>query len=144
MVEQIQYPDPAYRFTLVYKDGREMSQEDEAGHVVRDHCHIEDPHNVEIYSLRNRPGDHVISVNFSTGVFSINGQKVRMMISDMDLITNQNQRAVFEPIMARTNVSGEFGKKTFFKCGWKTKVDNKEYVRCLLVSEQGEVFVLAD
>ncbi len=140
---QIEYPDPAYRFTVVYKDGREMTQEDEKGRVVRDHCHIEDPMNVEIYSLKNRPGDHVISVNFSSGMFSINGEKIRMFIDDFDLRLNANRKAIFEPIMARTKARGEWGERTFFKCGWKTTINDQEITRALLVSEMGEVFVLA-
>ena len=132
--------DPAYRFTVVYKDGREMSQEDENGCVVRDHCHVEDWDNVEIYSLRNRPGDHVISVNFTNGDFSINGTKLKMMCSDLDLLRGQHEQATFKPLFGRTHFQGEMGHAIFYKLGWDAFIGNKTIRRILYVSENGEVF----
>ena len=139
--------DPAYRFTVVYKDGRELSQEDENGVVVKDHCHIEDRGSVQIYALRNRPGDHVISVNFETGDFSFGAKDVgpvnvvKMMAGDMDMYMRPfHSKAEFKPLWGRRNFQGEFGHKVFYYCGWETKVDGKKFKRVMYVNDMGEIF----
>lgn len=133
--------DPAYRFTVVYKDGREMSQEDDRGVVVRDHCHIGDYDQIEIYSLKNRPGDHVISVNFTDGTFSINGNIINIFLDDMDMYMNPfHSDAIFKPILGRRNFVGESGHKVFFFCGFETTIKNKKHKRIIYVSEHGEVY----
>ena len=134
--------DPAYRFTIIYKDGREFAQEDKSGLVVNDHCHVEDWDNVKIYTLRNRPGDHVLSVNFESGQFSVNDQVINMKLSDLDMYHDPSHKsAIFKPLYGRLRFNGEFGLKTFFYCGWETKIGRKKIKRKLLVDEMGNVFM---
>jgi len=139
-MNEINYPDPAYRFTVVLKDGREIMQEDEKGRVVLDHCNIDSDAEIEIYSLRNRPGDHVISVNFDNGSFSINGEIVKMMFDDFDLITDKHRKIKFKPKYGRRKVGGNWGERTFFFCGWETTYNNKKFKRVLLVDEHGRLY----
>jgi len=133
--------NPAYRFSVVYKDGRIMDQENDEGKIVRDHVHIEDWDNVNIYALRNRSGDHVISVNFTTGDFAINNHVIKMMLSDMDMYMEaEHNTAVFKPICGRRIFNGEMGRSVYFYCGWETKLKNRKIKRVMYVSEQGLTF----
>lgn len=136
------FNDPAYRFTVVYKDGREMSQTDDKGVVVRDHAHVEDWDNVEIYALVNRPGDHVLTVNFTTGDFSIDSHIFKIMDKEMDMYFGfDNKEVTYKPIYGRRIFNGEAGRRTFFYLGWETKIRNKK-ARCILyVSEDGTTYL---
>lgn len=141
-IEQPGYIDPAYRFTVVYKDGTEMSQEDEKGVVVRDHCHVIDWNHVRIYALTNRPKDHAITVNFENGDFSINDTRIKMMLSDLDMFVGQNHtKAIFKPLYGRRHFQSDLGQSTLFFCGWETELDGKKIKRVIYVNEYGDVFM---
>lgn len=136
--------DPAYRFTIVYSDGREMSQEDENGVVVRDHCHINEG-TLKIYALTNRPKDHTITVNFENGDFSINNTRIKMMSPDMDMFMKPyHDKSVFEPVYGRRHFVGEHGERVFYFCGWKAKIDGEEIKRVMFVDDSGSVWIEAD
>lgn len=134
--------DPAYRFTVIYKDGREVAQEDEKEVVVRDHCHLEDYSRIKIYALCNRPGDHTITVNFENGDFSINSTRMKMLAPDIDMFLNPfHAKAVFKPIVGRRKFQGQNGMKTFFYCGWSTVLNGKTIKRVMYVDEHGELWL---
>jgi hypothetical protein len=136
-----EYADPAYRFSVVYKDGRILDQEDDLGRVVLDHISVSDWNDVEIYALRNRPGDHVISVNFSSGDFAINNNVIKPMVVELDMFTGEMHKDVkFKPVYGRRIFSGEAGTATFFYCGWEATVKGKKIRRVMYVSEHGQVF----
>lgn len=144
--------DPAYRFVVVYKDGRQLSQENEKGEIVFDHCHVEDWDNVQIYALVNRSGDHSISVNFENGHFSINNNLIKMMLYDMDMnYLSRHNEAVFRPIYGRRVFVNEMGQSTYFFCGWETELEvpmisspekmvKKKFRRVMFVAEDGTIF----
>lgn len=136
-----EHPDPAYRFSVVYKDGRIFDQEDGIGVVMFDHAHVEDWNNVEIYALRNRSGDHVVSVNFINGDFAINNNVIKPMVVELDMFTGEMHREIaFKPIYGRRVFAGESGKTMFFYCGWEAVVKNRKVRRVMYVSEHGRVF----
>lgn len=136
--------DPAYRFTVVFKDGRQVSQEDSTGKVVKDHCHIsnEEWDTAEVYALTNRPGDHVITVNWKNGDFSINNTRIKMMANDLDIFSKDkiHSRALFKKVYGRKRLVGQKGQQTYFYCGWEATIDNKKIRRVLLVGADGTVF----
>lgn len=145
--------DPAYRFTVIYKDGRALSQENEKGEIVVDHCHVEDWNNVEIYALVNKTGDHAITVNFTNGNFSINQNLIKIMLPDLDMnYLSTHNTAVFKPIYGRRVFVNERGANTYFFCGWETelevpmisnpeKITKKKFRRVMFVGEDGTIFL---
>lgn len=140
----VQYPDPAYRFSVVYKDGRIIDQEDENGHVVIDHTHIENWDDVEIYALRNRPGDHVVSVNFENGDFAINSNVIKMLTHELDMLRGELLKdIVFKPIYGRRVFSGDVRSAKFYYCGWEAVIGNRKIRRVIYVSEHGDTFLEA-
>ena len=128
------------KFRVVYEDGTYLDSH-ENWQEVADHGHalppVTDKKWLE-YQLISDDGRYV-AVNFSTGIFNINGQIIHPADEGGGSLTNRTDVQSFEaaypwnslngmpyfPVVGRRSFYGDFGEAKAYFCGWKRKEDDK-------------------